>query len=80
MLHTEGQGTETGGGDFTVSGGRALVKVTLGDGNYRVTVEDLHVGVQKFHQELMDFSIKGISLSSIRCNLIMITIHFTSSQ
>ena len=37
MLHTEGQGTETGGGDFTVSGGRALVKVTLGAGNYRVT-------------------------------------------
>ena len=61
MLHTEGQGAGTGGGDFTVSGGRALVKVTLGAGNYRVTVEDLDAGVRNFYQEAKDFSIEGES-------------------
>ena len=44
-----------------MSGGRALVKVTLGAGNYRVTVEDLDAGVQNFYQESKDFSIEGKS-------------------
>ena len=48
-----------------MSGGRALVKVTLGAGNYRVIVEDLDAGIQNFHQESKDFSIEGIILSSI---------------
>ena len=64
-MYTEGQGAGIGGGDFTVSGGRALVTITLGVGNYRVTVEDLDAGVQKFYQELKDFFIEVISVSSI---------------
>ena len=44
-----------------MSGGRASVKVTLGAGNYRATVEDLDVGVQNFYQESKDFSIEGKS-------------------
>ena len=61
MLYTEGRGAGTGGGDFIVSGGEALVKVTLGAGNYRVTVEDRDAGVQNFYQESKDFSIEGKS-------------------
>ena len=59
MLYTEGLGAGTGGGDFTVSGGRAVVNVSLGADNYRVIVEDLDAGFQNFYQEAKDFSIEG---------------------
>ena len=65
VVYVEGKGSGSGGGDFSVSSGKALVTTSLAPGSYKITVQDLDAGVKNFYSEYKDFSVEGGSIHSV---------------